>query len=172
MASKAAVVILRLLTLALLVTSLALIAADKLKDDIDDPPQTFTFKDVHTYRYLLAVSVIGCAYTLLHLPFAIIAGSKPVTGAAALLVVLADVAFALLLATGAAAGLGFTHDVKRYFDDVLFRGADDGSSPEIAGLHRDVDRFFDMAFASSGLMLAAAACTVVMIVMSVHSLAK
>ncbi|XP_025826860.1 CASP-like protein 4D1 [Panicum hallii] len=165
-ALPSAVLILRLLTLALLAASLALIAADKLTVD-SDPPQRFTFKDVHAYRYVLAVAVVGCAYTLLHLPFAaasvawmkrLVAGSGSEDDVALLLIVCADVAFALLLAAGAAAGLGFTHDVKRYFDGVV--------------LHRDVDRFFDLAYASAGLMLAAAACTALMIMLSVYSLVK
>ncbi|PUZ45163.1 hypothetical protein GQ55_8G200300 [Panicum hallii var. hallii] len=178
-ALRSAVLILRLLTLALLAASLALIAADKLTVD-SDPPQRFTFKDVHAYRYVLAVAVVGCAYTLLHLPFAaasvarmkrLVAGSGSEDDVALLLIVCADVAFALLLAAGAAAGLGFTHDVKRYFDGVVFRGAA-GGSPEVDRLHRDVDRFFDLAYASAGLMLAAAACTALMIMLSVYSLVK
>jgi len=176
-ALPSAILILRLLTLALLVASLALIAADKFKVD-GDPPQQFTFKDVHAYRYVLAVAVVGCAYTLLHLPFAAVgvARRKRLVGGGggsedvALLLVVGDVAFALLLAAGAAAGLGFTHDVKRYFDGVVFRGA--AGSPEVDRLHRDVDRFFDLAYASAGLMLAAAACTALMIILSVYSLVK
>ncbi|KAG2558136.1 hypothetical protein PVAP13_8NG141500 [Panicum virgatum] len=178
-ALPSAMLILRLLTLVLLVASLALIAADKLKVD-GDPPQQFTFKDVHAYRYVLAVAVVGCAYTLLHLTFAAVgvARRKRLVGGGggsgsedvALLLVVPDVAFALLLAAGAAAGLGFTHDVKRYFDGVVFRGA--AGSPEVDRLHRDVDRFFDLAYASAGLMLAAAACTALMIIPSVYSLVK
>jgi hypothetical protein len=64
-----AVLILRLLTLGVLAASLALIAADKLNVD-SDPPQKYTFRDVYAYRYVLAVAVIGCAYTLLLLPLA------------------------------------------------------------------------------------------------------
>ena len=109
-ALPSAILILRLLTLALLVASLALIAADKLRVD-GDQPQRFTFKDVHAYRYVLAVAVLGCAYTLLHLPFAAVgvARRKRLAGGGggsedvALLLVVADVAFALLLAAGAAA---------------------------------------------------------------------
>ncbi|CAO2038151.1 unnamed protein product [Urochloa humidicola] len=175
---SAAILILRLLTLALLTTSLAIIAADKLTAD-GDPPQRFTFRDVHAYRYLLAVAVVGCAYTLLlQLLLAAIAvarrNKQPAGGedvAALVLALFADVAFAMLLAAGAAAGLGFTHDVKRYFDGVVFGGGG-GSSPEVERLHHDVDRFFDMAYASAGLMAASAACTAVIIVISVYSLVK
>ncbi|CAL4992698.1 unnamed protein product [Urochloa decumbens] len=187
MASKtslpsASILILRLLTLAFLTASLAIITADKLTvvDDGDDPPQRLTFKDVHAYRYLLAVAVIGCAYTLLlQLPLAAAAvarRSKRLATSAGgdddvvLLLALADVAFAMMLVAGAAAGLGFTHDVKRYFDRVVFAG-DGGGWPEVdRRLHRDIDRFFDMAYASAGLMLAAAACTAVVVVISVYSL--
>ena len=174
-ALPAAVLILRLLTLALLAASLALIAADKLNVD-GDPPQRFTFKDVHAYRYVLAVAVFGCAYTLLHLPFAAVgvARRKRLVGGGgedvALLLVVADVAFALLLAAGDGAGLGFTHDAKRYFDGVEFGGT--GGSPEDDRYQRDVDRFFDLASASAGLMLAAAACMALRIILSVYSLVK
>ncbi|CAL4980830.1 unnamed protein product [Urochloa decumbens] len=192
MASKttlpsASILILRLLTLAFLAASLAVIAADKLTviDGDDDPPQSFTFRDVHAYRYLLAVAVIGCAYSLLlQLPLAAAAVARrnkrlAAAGAGAgagddvaLLLALADVAFALMLASGAAAGLGFTHGVKRYFDGVVFAGAG-GGWPEVdRRLQREVDRFFDMAYASAGLMVAAAACTAVIVVISVYSLVK
>ncbi|CAO2149183.1 unnamed protein product [Urochloa humidicola] len=173
---SAAILILRLLTLTLLAASLAVIAADKLTTD--DPPQKFTFRDVHAYRYLLAVAVVGCAYTLLlQLPLAAVAvarrNKRGDDVAALLLALFADVAFSMLLAAGAAAGLGFTHDVKRYFDGVVFgSGAGGGSSPEVERLHRDVDRFFDMAYASAGLMVAAAVCTAVIVVISVYSLVK
>ncbi|CAN6372346.1 unnamed protein product [Urochloa humidicola] len=178
---SAAILILRLLTLTLLAASLAVIAADKLtaSSGSDDPPQKFSFRDVHAYRYLLAVAVVGCAYTLLlQLPLAAVAvarrnklGGEDV--AALLLALFADVAFAMVLAAGAAAGLGFTHDVKRYFDGVVFSGGGAGGSlPEVERLQRDVDRFFDMAYASAGLMVAAAACTAVIVVISVYSPVK
>lgn len=153
-----AVLILRLLTLGVLAASLALIAADKLNVD-SDPPQKYTFRDVYAYRYVLAVAVIGCAYTLLQLPLAAVSIARG-TVAVALVLVLADVVFALLLATGAAAGFGFTYDVKRYLDGLF----DDTA--------RDMDRFFELAYASAGLMLAAAACMALVIMLSVYSLAK
>ncbi|OEL35383.1 hypothetical protein BAE44_0003597 [Dichanthelium oligosanthes] len=145
-----------------------------------DPLQRFTFRDIHTYRYVLAVAVVGCAYTLLHLPsmaVGVVARRKRAADGGgtkddvrvALLLVFTDVAFALLLAAGAAAGLGFTHDVKRYFDGVVFRDDAAGSgSPEVDRLHQDVDRFFDIAYASAGLMLAAAACTTLVIMLSLR----
>ena len=73
-------------------------------------------------------------------------------------------------AMGDGAGLGFTHDAKRYFDGVEFGGT--GGSPEDDRHQRDVDRFFDLASASAGLMLAAAACMALRIILSVYSLVK
>ncbi|KAL6842895.1 hypothetical protein ACP4OV_027208 [Aristida adscensionis] len=165
----AAVLALRLLTLALLAASLAVIAADKLTIDLGDgeAPQRYTFKDVHAYRYLLAVAVIGCAYTLLQLLVAAVSvarGKRAIGGGTkgvALLLVCADVVFALLLATGAAAGLGFTYDVMHVVDP--------SSAPD-SKLHRDLDRFFMMANASAGLMLVAAACVALMVMLSVYGL--
>ncbi|CAD6253601.1 unnamed protein product [Miscanthus lutarioriparius] len=177
MASRAvlvpsAVLILRLLALGLLAASLALIAADRLNVD-SDPPEKYTFRDVYAYRYVLAVAVVGCAYTLLQLPLAavsIASGKRSIGGtvAVALVLVLADVVFALLLATGAAAGFGFTYDVKRY----LYGLFDETETLEDDKLHRDMDRFFELAYASAGLMLSAAACMALVIMLSVYSLAK
>uniref|UniRef100_J3N8Y9 CASP-like protein n=1 Tax=Oryza brachyantha TaxID=4533 RepID=J3N8Y9_ORYBR len=88
-----AVLALRLLTLALLAASLAVIAADKFAVDDD---HKFTFKDVYAYRYVLAVAVVGCVYTLIQIPFAAvgIARRKGMIGGSedvALFLVCADV---------------------------------------------------------------------------------
>ncbi|KAL6842899.1 hypothetical protein ACP4OV_027212 [Aristida adscensionis] len=149
-----AVFVLRLLTLALLAASLAVITADKLTIDLGSgkAPQS------------------GCAYTLLQLAVAAVsvARGKPAIGGSgtesvALLLVCADVVFALLLVTGAAVGLGFTYDVQRVVDP--------SSAPE-SKLHRDLDRFFAVAYASAGLMLIAAACVALMVMLSVYALVK
>ncbi|KAL6654115.1 hypothetical protein ACP70R_007580 [Stipagrostis hirtigluma subsp. patula] len=169
----AVVLALRLLTLALLAASLAVVATNKLDIRTDDPPQKVTFRDVYAYRYLLAVAVVGCAYTLLQVPVAAVSvarrGRAVGGGGVALLLVSADVALALVLATGAAAGLGLTYDARRYFDGVLHDAA---ALPGVDRLHRDMDRFFNLAYASAGLMLAAAACMALMIMISVYALVK
>jgi hypothetical protein len=75
----------------------------------------------------------------------------------------------LLLATGAAAGLGFTYNAKRYFDSAL----DNVEAPALVELHRNLNRFLALAFASAGFMLGAAACVAITTIMvSVHSLVK
>ncbi|TVU24747.1 hypothetical protein EJB05_27201, partial [Eragrostis curvula] len=165
-AAPSAVLVLRLVTLALLAASLAIIAADKITDNTDpeSPPQKITFKDVYAYRYLLAVAVIGCAYTLLQIPFAAvsIARRKRVVGGSD------DVALLLLFADVAAAGFGLTYDAKKFFDGFF----DGVQTPAFQQLLRDVNRFFTLAFVSSGLMLAAAACVGLMVMVSAYSLVK
>lgn len=130
--------------------------------------------DAWKIRYVLAVAVIGCAYTLLQLPFAAVSiarGKRTIGGtvAVALVLVFADVVFALLLATGAAAGFGFTYDVKRNLDRLFDNAA---GTPEADKAHRDMDRFFEMAYASAGLLLVAAAVMSLITMLSVYSLAK
>jgi hypothetical protein len=126
-------------------------------------------------RYVLAVAVIGCAYTLLQLPFAAVSIARGKSAAnvdggggvaAALVLVFADVVLVLLLATGAAAGFGFTSDVKRLLDGLF----DDTNGLDQVQLK--VDRFFDLASASAGLMLAAAVSMALVVMLSVYSLAK
>lgn len=119
------------------------------------------------------MAVIGCAYTLLQIPFAAvsIARRKRIVGSTddvALFLIFTDIAAALLLATGAAAGLGFTYEAKR-FADSLFDG---NEAPEIIQLHRNVNRFLALAFAASGLMLGAAVCVGITIMVCVYSLVK
>ncbi|KAF0907432.1 hypothetical protein E2562_017369 [Oryza meyeriana var. granulata] len=159
-ALPSAVLALRLLTLALLAASLAVIAADEFAVDDDEK---LTFKFFYAYRYLLAIAVIGCAYSLLQIPFAAvsIARRKRMIGdseGVALFLICADVVFSLLMATGAAAGFGFTYDIKRLFG---------GSS-----LHGGLAKYFNLAYVSAGLMLLAAACMALMIMLSVYSLVR
>lgn len=164
-ALPSAVLALRLLTLALLAASLAVIAADKLTLDFGGglPPKKITFKDVNAYRYVLAIAVIGCAYTLLQIPFVAvsIAKRKRMIGGSenvALFLIFADVIFALLVATGAGAGFGLTYDAKSAFGGSKLPG--------------EVVRFFNMAYAAAGLMLLAAAAMALIIMLSIYSLVR
>nr|CAB3490000.1 unnamed protein product [Digitaria exilis] len=123
---------------------------------------------------LLAAWLVLIAADKLTISFDPLRGTSKPAATVALVVVLVDVVFTMTLAMGAAAGLGFTNDAKRYVDKVLFGGDDggDNGSPELDRIHGDADSFFDLAYASSGLMLAAAACTARMIMISVYSLVK
>lgn len=132
---------LRVLTLLLLIASLAIMATDKVYEpfvDVEDPPN-FTFRDFYAYRqtrkdpsssinflffcktwsiccsicfvctlmfffrYVLSAAVIGCAYILLVLPFAVIhvaQGRKRRDGAMVLLIFTDAVSIMLLCVCG------------------------------------------------------------------------
>ncbi|OQU83619.1 CASP-like protein 4D1 [Sorghum bicolor] len=151
---------LRVLTLLLLIASLIIMVTDKIYvgpfSAVEDPPN-FTFRDRLAYRYVVSAAVIGCAYTLLVLPFAVIhlaQGRKIGRGGATVVLIFTDVVFAMLIATGAAAGLGLTVEAQRF--------------PEF--LDSDSKKFLNMVDLSCGLMLGATVCMVFMITISAHLL--
>ncbi|XP_062182128.1 CASP-like protein 4D1 [Phragmites australis] len=152
-----AALLLRVLTLLLLIASLIIIATDKIYSpftDVEDPPN-MTFRDFYAYRYVLSVAVIGCAYTLLVIPFAAIhvsQGKRIGHSRATSFLIFTDVVCAVLIATGAAAGLGLTVEFQRY--------------PQ----NHDFKNFLNLVDASCGLLLGATVCMVIMIMISVHSL--
>ncbi|XP_037438433.1 CASP-like protein 4D1 [Triticum dicoccoides] len=188
-ALPSAVLVLRLVTLALLLASLVLISVDKFHVSdaeailLDVQAKEITFKDVYAYRYVLAIAVAGCVYTLLQIPFAAVSIARRKTRiggseGVALLLICADVVFALVIATGAAAGYGYTGDAKRNADYTYHSwerfAAATGSliPPEVTQLNTDIRRFFMLAFSSALLMLLAAACMALVIMISVYALVR
>uniref|UniRef100_A0A8R7Q9S9 CASP-like protein n=1 Tax=Triticum urartu TaxID=4572 RepID=A0A8R7Q9S9_TRIUA len=112
---------------------------------------------------MLAIAVAGCVYTLLQTPFAAVSIARRKTRiggseGVALLLICVDVVFALLIATGTAAGYGYTGDAK--------------CNADYTQLNTDISRFFVMAFFSAGLMLLAAACMALVIMISVYALVR
>ncbi|CAD6253608.1 unnamed protein product [Miscanthus lutarioriparius] len=67
--------VLRVLRLLLLIASLIIMVTNKIYfgpfSAVEDPPN-FTFRESLAYRYVVSAAVIGCAYTLLVLPFDVI----------------------------------------------------------------------------------------------------
>ncbi|PUZ45160.1 hypothetical protein GQ55_8G200000 [Panicum hallii var. hallii] len=153
----AASLLLRVLTLLLLIASLVIIVTNKVYapfTDVVDPPN-LTFRDFSAYRYVLSAAVIGCAYTLLVLPFAaihVVQGKRFGRGRGIALIIFTDVVLAVLIATGAAAGLGLTVEFQRSPQDSDFKN------------------FLNLVDVSCGLMLGATICMVIMIMISVHPL--
>ena len=86
--------------------------------------------------------------------------------------------FAVVIATGAAAGYGYTVDAKRDADSTYRSwerfAAATGSliPPEVTQLNTDIRRFFMLAFSSALLMLLAAACMALVIMISVYALVR
>eukprot|EP00267_Zea_mays_P049123 XP_020401758.1 CASP-like protein 4D1 [Zea mays] len=173
--------VLRVVTLGLLAASLAVIATrDRTHYDpiyvlgtdlgllplySDDgvysggPAYDVSFQDLYTFWYVLSVAAIGCACTLLALIFvaaiAVVQGRQGIGGTSVVrILVFIDVVLCALLTSGGAAGLGLVVDNQRI----------NGKSFDSA--HRKFYAAFD---ASCGLLLAAAVCTVIMVMLSVSS---
>ncbi|KAM0892504.1 hypothetical protein ACQ4PT_025723 [Festuca glaucescens] len=154
---------LRILSLLFLIASVVIIATAKVQadDTFFDEPDT-TFKNVYAYRFVLAVGVIGCAYSLLAISFVAInlAGGKKMIGGTeggTVLLICADVVCAVLIAAGGAAGLGLTVEAQRLFGELL-----DSS----------FKTFFNQADISSVALLLASLCVVAIVMLSVYSLTK
>ncbi|KAF8694496.1 hypothetical protein HU200_038241 [Digitaria exilis] len=157
--------VLQVITLCTLAASLVVIAtAPRTQYDmvyafsieIDDFNQYY-FQDLYTFRYVLSVAAIGCAYTLMLFPLAIIAivqGRRVGGTSAARFLIFTDIVVCALLTSGGAAGLGLVVDDQRRHRH-LFDSA-----------QKKFYTFFD---ASCGLLLAAAVCTVIIIMVSVYS---
>ncbi|KAE8772667.1 CASP-like protein [Hordeum vulgare] len=179
----AVILALRLLALAGLVASLVFIVTDpQVHSNItlvdDNKPISLRFKDVYTYRYVLAIAVIGCAYSLVQVPLAaltIAAKNKVIgrTANVALFLICIDVIFAIVFATAAGACYGFSHDAKRFVDGV-FNDVDrlNLTDTDSIKLHNDLDMFFIRAYVAAGFMLLACKCTAVVIVLSAIALVK
>ncbi|CAD6256784.1 unnamed protein product [Miscanthus lutarioriparius] len=157
-AAATASLLLRVLTLLLLVASIVILVTNKIYApfrNVVDPPN-ITFRDFYAYRYVLSAAVIGGAYTLLVLPFAAIhvAQERRIgrDRRAIALLIFTDVVFAVLIATGAAAGLGLTVESQRF-----------PQGPDFAN-------FFKLVDVSCGLMLVATLCMVIIIMVSVRSI--
>ncbi|PNT63482.1 CASP-like protein 4D1 [Brachypodium distachyon] len=174
------VLALRLLALALLAGSIALIVTNKVSVDLVDVEIfSLSFKDIYAYRYVLGIAVVGCAYTLLQIPLAGVAiakRSKVIGGTAnvALFLICADVVISVALATGAGACFGLSYDAKRFFDgqyDEQLDGATKARA-DYSKLLRDVDRFFVHGYAAAVLVLLAAKSVAAVVLITVYALIK
>ncbi|KAK1256531.1 hypothetical protein QJS04_geneDACA017216 [Acorus gramineus] len=108
------------------------------------------------------------AYTLLQVPFAVIYMGKQFGNIEALRVfsMIGDKVMSLLLATGVGAGFGYTVDSKRDYDEL--------SNDEIVKpvIFDKIDNAADKVYASTGLLLAATVCMVILSVAASFSLIK
>ncbi|XP_010936899.1 CASP-like protein 4D1 [Elaeis guineensis] len=170
MASSVAITVLinRLFVFIFLFVSLMVLATNKVTTSyltVDDNPSKVTFKNSYAYRFLLSVAVIGCAYTLLQIPFAALSISNRTE--ISQFVIFPDLVFTPLFAMAVGAGFGLTVDVK-HFLDKLFASADLQDDPEL----KDVDKFFDHVYVSAGFLLLATVFMVVMTILSVHAVSR
>uniref|UniRef100_A0A8I6WMU0 CASP-like protein n=1 Tax=Hordeum vulgare subsp. vulgare TaxID=112509 RepID=A0A8I6WMU0_HORVV len=173
------VLALRLVAMLLLAGSLALIVADNINvrsDLFEGGRFVLKFKDIYTYRYVVAIAAIGCAYSLVQAPLAAvaIARKKRVIGGTAnvaLFLICADMIFVIAIATAAGASFWFSIDADRYVDG-LYPDSLTKANPDFNRLRQDLDMFFVRASGAAVLMLLAAKCMAAVLVISVYGLVK
>ncbi|XP_010098524.2 CASP-like protein 4D1 [Morus notabilis] len=140
-ASRTANLVLRVFTIVLLLISLIVICSNTKTDEYTGG--RIKFQDVIAYRYMLSAIVIGTAYALLQLAFAIYNAVSNGEGNH-LFDFYGDKIASYLLATGAAAGFGVTNDMKTLI--------------ELLSTY-DFGNFYEKAYASASLLFLAFVCT-------------
>ncbi|XVF70363.1 hypothetical protein PTKIN_Ptkin11bG0156000 [Pterospermum kingtungense] len=153
MASKAmaiATVLLRIFTILFAVGCVVVLILDKFEEDGDKA----TFKDIISYRYVLATAAIAAAYNLLQLPFAIYYActEKRLIRGDFLPAVdfYADKVIAFVVASGVGAGFLVTKELKELFGD---------SSKKLVN-------FFNKGYIATGLLAGAFLCMVLLAILS------
>ncbi|XP_059627742.1 CASP-like protein 4D1 [Cornus florida] len=153
-----ATLVMRSVTLTALLLSLIVIASDSATARVDLIKFTIHFKDFYAYRYMLSTIVIGMAYTLLQIPFAIYhvsMGKRLVKHGGFLhFDFYGDKVLLSLLATGVGAAFGATLDLKKRMDDLEDDFQDYGVT-DFSQFRSKADNFFNMANISTGFLLIA-----------------
>ncbi|KAL3724874.1 hypothetical protein ACJRO7_029960 [Eucalyptus globulus] len=155
----------RIFGLLALAGSVAVMAANR----VTDSGGVETFKDVIAYRYVLATAVIGAAYILVQLPFAIYYACTKKrmirNGCLPEFDFYGDKLISLILATGVGAGFAISFELKRYirdFFDVLIEFgiplSEDDKSKSI--------KFLNWGIISAGLLALGLVCMVIVSVLS------
>ncbi|KAJ6892189.1 CASP-like protein 4D1 [Populus alba x Populus x berolinensis] len=159
MAPRMTALFLRVLTFAFLMVSLVILTTntDTLETRIGEIK--VRFKDMYSYRYMLAAAAFGLAYTILQIALTlnhIVKGNGAKTSGDGKLVFdfYGDKVVSYILATGAAAALGATKDMKPIF-------------AELGG-----DKFVNKGYASASLLLLGFVCTAISSVFSSYALPK
>ncbi|XP_002530846.2 CASP-like protein 4D1 [Ricinus communis] len=146
-ASRKAPLVLRVLTFIFLLASLIILISDTASLVVKLDEVNFHFKDVISYRFMLATIVIGMAYTIMQVVFRIYhatTGKSVLSGDGNLLFEMyGDKVISYILATGVPAGFGVSVDLKPIFEDL-------GAGEVVA--------FFDKGYASAGLLLIGFLC--------------
>ncbi|XP_072992633.1 CASP-like protein 4D1 [Typha latifolia] len=171
-----AILLLRLLIFILLLVSLIALVTDNKTVQFLSPDGKFRVKDYHAYRYVLSVAAIGCVYMLLQIPFAAInVGGGTISRGndhMMLSLIFADMVVSLFLMSGVGAGFGITVDMKARYNKFFRSLFGDYDTPEIDRLQSDTNKFFDVAYVSTGFLLIATLCMVIIMFISVSALAK
>ncbi|XP_077230038.1 CASP-like protein 4D1 [Tasmannia lanceolata] len=171
------VLLLRLFTFLFLAVSIILITTDTITimSLIDLHKIKIHFNDIYAFRFVLSAGVIGCAYTLVQIPFAIyfLSMGKRIVGNQGLLQFdfYGDKIILVLLAGGVGAGFGASVDFKRITDSFITGLAE----TDLAYLTQPLskfDKYFTMADVSTIFLLLGLLCMVVLSVLSSIALAN
>ncbi|KAJ6325258.1 hypothetical protein OIU76_012357 [Salix suchowensis] len=158
MAPRMTALILRVLTFAFLVASLAILTTNTSTLEIGDEVFKIRFKDVYSYRYMLAAIVFGIAYTVLQVAFTlnhiVKRNAQTSSDGNPVFDFYGDKVVSYILATGAAAAIGATKDMK----------------PLLTAL--GVNSFLNKGYASASLLLLGFVCTAMLSVLSSYALPK
>ncbi|KAL9421904.1 hypothetical protein AB3S75_034222 [Citrus x aurantiifolia] len=166
MSCRIAALFLRVLTFVCLLVSLILLTTNKIEEDIDfETIFKVRFNDIYGYRYLLATTVLGMAYTLLQIAFtritlySISTGNRIISGDGSVTFdFYGDKVTSYLLATGSAAAFAVTKELKR--------------SERIEGVEDSIDKFLNKGYACASLVLIGFVCTAMLSAFSFNSLPK
>ncbi|KAK7364155.1 hypothetical protein VNO80_12593 [Phaseolus coccineus] len=143
---------LRIVALAASAATVALIFTNKVK--FDDGSK-LRFQDFYAYRYEAVVAIIGGAYCILQLPFAIYYAVKQKRlirdGFLPEFDFFGDKVICVLLAIGVGVGFGVSLEFNRFFDDIFDSVGTLKSDPT----RKTYEKFFVRGIVASAILLVA-----------------
>ncbi|XP_076882181.1 CASP-like protein 4D1 [Bidens hawaiensis] len=166
--------VLRILTLMLLVASAVYMVCNNYKLAGDKT----TWKDIKTYRFVFAATVIGAVYSLIQLPFAFYyaCNGKRMIRHPCLpqFEFYADKLISYVLATAVGAGFAASMELKEVVDSVVALlsliliavGSGINLGFDIDQFHSKVDKFLDRGIIATVLLTLGFACMAVISVLS------
>ncbi|KAK2990332.1 hypothetical protein RJ640_003604 [Escallonia rubra] len=146
----------RVVTLASLVVSVVILKTNNIKSG---GYRTFTYKEIYSYKYAMFAMVIGFAYTLSQIPFAVyyLKTGKRLINHHKLLQCdfYGDKLLSYLLATAIGAAFGVTADLKKTSDSI-----------------EKLDNYFQIAYISVAFLLVGFLSSVVSSIASSFAISK
>ncbi|CAN1354626.1 CASP-like protein 4D1 [Linum perenne] len=169
-ASRTMVLVLRISTLFLLVAAAMVLVFDTAEVQVDlrnfvITPTKLTFKDLITFKYLLAVAVIAVVYTVVQIPFSIhhVATGKRMSCFPEF-DFYADEVMSYLLATAVGAGFLVCAELKINLDKFL--KSLEEATQGLQDSRQNYDKFINHGLLSSALFLLAFFCMAVVSILS------
>ncbi|XP_074376964.1 CASP-like protein 4D1 [Apium graveolens] len=145
---------LRILSLLLLVASVIVMVTCSIPDFIDDSNDRFTI--LFTYRYVFAIGIVGCLYSLVQIIFGgyhVYTHNRCIrNGCLPIFDLYGNMLISFLLATATGAGFAVTYEINKYFDIVV----------ELGGSRN----FLNQLFVSVGFLFTGFICMAILSVVS------